>query len=55
MYFKKIDRLWFVFEYCYYRFDGEDVGKGCGNSIDIMVFDILYCLIVVVEFKYYSW
>lgn len=53
-YLKKIDRLRPVLEYRHHRLDGEDAGKGRGNSIDIMVFDTSYCPIVAVELKHHS-
>jgi len=53
-YLKKIDRLRPVLEYRHHRLDGEDAGKGRGNSIDIMVFDKSYRPVVAVELKHHS-
>lgn len=53
-YLKKMDWLRPVLEYRHHRLDGEDAGKGRGNSIDIMVFDASYCPVVAVELKHHS-
>ena len=53
-YLKKMNRLRPVLEYRHHRLDGEDAGRGRGNSIDIMVFDASYCPIVAVELKHHS-
>lgn len=53
-YLKKINSLRPVLEYRHHRLDGEDAGKGRGNSVDIMVFDTSYRPIVAVELKHHS-